>query len=164
MDRMDANTETPRSRILGILSENRIMAVATLRSDGWPQATMVGYMHDGLTLYFATARSSQKLANIVADPRISIAIGRHAPDGRDLRGLSMAATANEVTDFDEVRRLNAVILERYPEQEIFTPRGVSVAILKVSPLVVSVIDPHAGLDQPVLLRVNPETGALLSDG
>jgi general stress protein 26 len=153
---------TIENRILQILTENRVMGVATLRADGWPQATMVGYLHDGLTLYFAIARSSQKLANMLRDPRISLAIGRHAPEGGDLRGLSMAATAAEVTDADAVRRLNTMILERYPEQAIFSPRGASIAVIKASPVVISVIDPASGLDQPILLRVNPETGALLA--
>jgi general stress protein 26 len=150
------------NRTLQILAENRIMGVATLRADGWPQATMVGYLHDGLTLYFVIARTSQKLANIVRDPRISIAIGQHDAGGPDLSGLSMAATAAEVTDADEVRRLNAMILERYPEQAIFNPHGASVAVMKASPVVISIIDPAGGLDQPALLRVDPETGALLA--
>lgn len=155
---------TLENRILQILTENRVMGLATLRADGWPQATMVGYLHDGLTLYFAIARGSQKLANMLRDPRISLAIGRHDPGDGDLRGLSMAAIAAEVTDADAVRRLNAMILERYPEQAIFAPRGASIAVMKASPVVISLIDPAHGQDQPVLLRVDPETGALLADG
>ena len=61
-----------RTKILQLLDENRVMTVATLRPDGWPQATVVGYVHDDLMLYFAVARISQKFANIARDPRISI--------------------------------------------------------------------------------------------
>jgi general stress protein 26 len=147
-------------RALRILAENRVMAVATLRPDSWPQATMVGYVHDGLTLYFVVARNGQKLANIQRDPRISVAIGRHDEEAPDLRGLSMAANAVEVTDATEVRRLNAMLVERYPEQQVFNPHDASVAVMKAAPLMISVIDPHGGLDQPVLLRVDPLTGAL----
>jgi general stress protein 26 len=156
----DVDAEALKATALRILSENRVMAVATLRPDGWPQATLVGYMHDGLTLYFVIARDGQKLANIRRDRRISIAIGRHDGDGPDLRGLSLAAEAVEVTGADEVRRLNAMLMARYPEQEVFTPQGASVAVMKATPLVMSVIDPHSGLDRPVLLRVDPSTGAL----
>jgi general stress protein 26 len=159
MSPMDITAEAGE-RALQILAENRVMAVATLRPDGWPQATMVGYMHDGLTLYFAIARGSQKLANIQHDARISIAIGRHEANGPDLRGLSMAAEAVEVTDADEVRRLNAILFDRYPEQAVFAPRGASVAVMKATPLVLSVIDPHSGLDPAALLRFDPLTGAL----
>ena|SRR5215831_13622933 len=41
-----------RSKILEVLDQHRIMTVATNRPDGWPQATTVGYVHDGLTIYF----------------------------------------------------------------------------------------------------------------
>lgn len=159
MDRMEMNAEMHGNRVLGILSENRVMALATLRADGWPQATMVGYVHDGLILYFAIGRGSQKLANLTRDPRVSIAIGHHEPDEAGPRGLSLAATVSEVTDADAVRRLNALIQERYPEQAVFTPPGASVAVMKALPVVISLIDPADGQDQPPLLRVDP-SGAL----
>ena len=98
MGRMETNTEMQGSRVLGILAENRIMAVATLRADGWPQATMVGYVNAGLVLYFVISRGSQKLANMARDPRVSIAIGHHEADEAGPRGLSLAATVSEVTD------------------------------------------------------------------
>ena len=159
MDRMETDTEMLGSRVLGILSENRVMAVATLRADGWPQATMVGYVHDGLVLYFAIGRGSQKLANLAHDQRVSIAIGHHGPGEAGPRGLSLAATVSEVTDAAAVRRLNDLILERYPEQAVFTPSGASIAVMKALPVVISLIDPASGQDKPLLLRVD-RSGAL----
>ena len=41
-----------RRKILALLDQHRIMTIATLRPDGWPEATTVGYANDGLTLYF----------------------------------------------------------------------------------------------------------------
>ena len=38
-----------RTKILTLLDQHRIMTVATLRPDGWPQATTVGYVNEGLT-------------------------------------------------------------------------------------------------------------------
>jgi general stress protein 26 len=143
----------PRASILEILAANRTMAVATVRPDGWPQATMVGYVHDDLTLYFATARSSQKLANLTHEPRISIAIG--GANGQDLRGLSIAARAAEVTDLREVARLNALILARYPEQAVFAPRGAAIVLIRATPEIVSVVDPDARLT--TLLKVDRQT-------
>lgn len=40
-----------KGKILTLLEQHRIMTIATLRPDGWPQATTVGYAHDGVTLY-----------------------------------------------------------------------------------------------------------------
>jgi general stress protein 26 len=156
---METNTEMLGRRVLAILSENRVMAVATLRLDGWPQATMVGYANDGLVLYFVISRASQKLANMAHDPRVSIAIGHHEPDETGPRGLSLAATVSEVTDATAVRRLNDLILERYPEQAVFTPSGASIAVMKALPVVISLIDPASGQDKPLLLRVD-RSGAL----
>jgi len=153
-------SDAARDRILEILAESRVLCVATLRPDGWPQATLVGYLSDGLSLYFAVARDSQKLANIARDPRISIAVGRQGAQGAHVHGLSMAATAAEVADPDEVRRLNALILERYPEQAVFAPRGHSIAVVKATPQLISLIDADGPEDQPLLFRLEPETGTL----
>jgi len=151
----DKTPSEPKARILAILDENRIMTVATVRPDGWPQATMVGYVHDDLTLYFAVARDSQKLANIERDPRISIAIGKDSPDHID--GVSMAARAAEVTDLEEVGRLNALIIRRYPEQSVFAPREASSAVMRATPTVISLIDLSKGPGHPELLEVARET-------
>lgn len=51
--------DTLRDQILTLLEQHRIMTVATLRPDGWPQATTVGYANDGFTLYFLCGLESQ---------------------------------------------------------------------------------------------------------
>jgi hypothetical protein len=40
------------------------MGIATIRPDGWPQTTTVGYANAGLTLYFLCAKDSQKAASL----------------------------------------------------------------------------------------------------
>jgi uncharacterized pyridoxamine 5'-phosphate oxidase family protein len=146
-----------KAKILEILEANRTMSVATVRPDGWPQVTVVGFVHDDLTLFFAIARNSQKLANITHDPRISIAVGAHRADSGDIRGLSMAAIATEITAVVEAERLNGLIAARYPEKAVFAPRGASVALMKATPEIISVVDPTDGLEQPVLLQVGLAT-------
>ena len=46
--------EEIRRKIVTLLDQHRIMTIATLRADGWPQATTVGYANEGLNLYFLT--------------------------------------------------------------------------------------------------------------
>lgn len=60
-----------KALILRLLNEHRVMTMATIRPDGWPQATMVGYVNDGYLLYCFVARNTQKFANVERDPRIS---------------------------------------------------------------------------------------------
>ncbi len=59
-----------RKKILNLLDQHRIMTIATLRPDGWPQATTVGYVNEGLVLYFLCGLDSQKAANLARDDRI----------------------------------------------------------------------------------------------
>ena len=93
--------EEIRTKILTILDQHRIMTIATLRLDGWPQATTVGYANEGLTLYFLCLRDSQKAANLARDDRVSLTIDHDTPDAMATTGLSMAARAQAVADRDE---------------------------------------------------------------
>jgi nitroimidazol reductase NimA-like FMN-containing flavoprotein (pyridoxamine 5'-phosphate oxidase superfamily) len=63
-----------RNLAVRLLDEHRIMTIAMNRRDGWPQATVVGYANDGLTIYCFVSRLSQKFVNIMRDNRVSIAI------------------------------------------------------------------------------------------
>ena len=59
-----------RRKILALLDQHRIMTVATLRPDGWPQATTVGYVNEGLVIYFLCGLNSQKAQNLARDDRL----------------------------------------------------------------------------------------------
>ncbi len=54
--------EAIRKKILDLLDHHRVMTLATNRPDGWPQATTVGYVNDGLTIWFLCGLESQKAA------------------------------------------------------------------------------------------------------
>src|SRR5690348_2319018 len=84
------------SKIHTLLEQHRTMTIATLRPDGWPQATTVGYANDGLTLYFLCGPDSQKAANLARDNRVSLTIDDDTPQVMEITGLSMAARATVV--------------------------------------------------------------------
>src|SRR5690242_19391312 len=91
--RMD---DSMKRKILALLDRHRIMTIATLRPDGWPQATTVGYVNEGLTLWFLCGLDSQKARNLGHDNRVSITIDHDTPDLMSITGLSMAARAHRV--------------------------------------------------------------------
>jgi len=107
--------------IIRLLNEHRVMTIATNRLDGWPQATIVGYVNDGFLLYCFAARNSQKYANILRDPRVSIAIGSDASQPLDIKGISLAGKACVVTDQCELSHAAALRLKRYPEYAALPP-------------------------------------------
>src|SRR5438046_7264901 len=96
--------EKIREEILTLLDLHRIMTVATLRPGGWLQATTVGYMNEGLTLWFLCGLDSQKAKNLAHDNRVSITIDHDTADLMAITGLSMAARAHRVTDRAEAAK------------------------------------------------------------
>ena len=87
-----------------ILDSHRQMAISTVRPDGWPQTTIVGYANDGWTLYFLIFRGSQKFANISRDDRVSIAVSSDASSLGQIKAVYAGAHASEVTDDGERER------------------------------------------------------------
>lgn len=141
---MDA---TIRRRIQDILDANRIMTIATLRPDGWPQATTVGYVNDGLEFWFLCGRDSQKAANLARDDRVSLTINDDPSDIMAITGLSMAARAIEVTDRAEAEKVVGLMPSKYPEQKalpIAMPTPGQVSLFRIQPSVVSVLDYSRG--------------------
>jgi general stress protein 26 len=129
--------------VVALLDAERLMALAVNRPDGWPQVTTVGYVNEGLNLYFVTARDSQKLANLIADPRVAVTIRSEARHG-DAVGVSMAGRAGEVTDPGLVERLNRLVIDRYPDIRVFGPGGDSVAVVRVRPEIISPVGVSGG--------------------
>src|SRR5258708_18249944 len=102
-------------KLLTILDKHRIMTVAALRPDGSPQATTVGYVNEGLTLYFLCGLDSQKAKNLALDNRLSLTIDHDTPNLMAITGLSMAARAHAVEDGAEAEKGLRMRPLTYPE-------------------------------------------------
>lgn len=139
--------EAIRNKVLALLDQHRIMTIATLRPDGWPQATTVGYVSEGLTLYFLCGLDSQKAANLAHDDRVSLTIDHDTPDLMAITGLSMAARAQKVVDRDKANTVLRMLPLKYPENislPMAMPTPEDVHIFRVTPTVISVLDYSKG--------------------
>jgi nitroimidazol reductase NimA-like FMN-containing flavoprotein (pyridoxamine 5'-phosphate oxidase superfamily) len=135
--------ETTKRQILDLLDRHRIMSVATLRPDGWPQATTVGYVNEGLSVYFLCGRDSQKAQNLAQDDRVSLTINDDPADIMKITGLSMAGHAQPVEDHAEGARLIALMPGRYPDSPPLPmplPTPDQVRIFHVTLCVISLLD------------------------
>lgn len=142
--------------IVDLLNRERLMTLACNRPDGWPQATTVGYLNEGLNLYFIVARTSQKFANLQADPRASVAIRSESGSRGDGVGVSMAGRVSEVVDPAAVERLNRQVIERYPDVHAYCPSGDSVAVLHFRPGVISAVGVTGGRSEAETFTVGAE--------
>jgi nitroimidazol reductase NimA-like FMN-containing flavoprotein (pyridoxamine 5'-phosphate oxidase superfamily) len=136
-----------RSKILTLLDQHRIMTVATLRPDGWPQATTVGYVNDGLTLYFLCGLDSQKAKNLALDDRISLTIDHDTAELMTITGLSMAAHAHAVEDRAEAEKVLRMLPLKYPDAPplpMKMPSPDEIRVFRVTPTLISVLDHTKG--------------------
>lgn len=143
-----------KDKAIEILAQNRLMAIATLRSDGWPQTTMVGYANEDILVYFVVSRASQKFANLALDNRVSLVVGRDFHDPATIRGLSIAARADEVRDPRQRERAIDLLLERHPGlKQLQRPRPDHSAIMRANPEVITILDYSKGFGHSDLLTV-----------
>lgn len=135
-----------KRKILTLLDQHRIMTIATLRPDGWPQATTVGYVNEGLTLYFVCGPDSQKAANLAWDDRVSLTIDHDTSDLMAITGLSMAAHARAVVDRAEAAKVLQMLPLKYPQVSLPGPMPGpdEVRAFRVTPTVISVLDYSKG--------------------
>lgn len=146
-----------------ILETHRIMAISTMRADGWPQTTIVGYVNEGLTLYFLIFRSSQKLANIRRDKRISIAVGGEPKELNQLTAVYASAHASEVTNEQERARAWDLLQARHPNlADFYLPERTEAAMMKATLQFVTVLDYRKGPGHIEELSIG-DKGAAQSD-
>jgi nitroimidazol reductase NimA-like FMN-containing flavoprotein (pyridoxamine 5'-phosphate oxidase superfamily) len=146
--------DTLKSKILELLDQHRLMTVATNRPDGWPQATTVGYVNDGLTIYFLCSPQGQKAANLARDSRISLTIDHDVSDPMVITGLSMAAHAHPVSDPTETARALNLLGTRCPEYAALPmPKPEEIAVYRGLPKVISVLDYSKGFGHTDLVTV-----------
>lgn len=133
-------------KAIGILDTHRIMAISTVRPDGWPQTTIVGYANVGLAIYFLILRTSQKFANIQHDDRVSVAIGEEPHDLREAKAVFAGAQAHEVTDSKQREHAWRLLVERHPNlADFLLPKSSEAAMMRADCRFVSIVDYSKGL-------------------
>lgn len=141
-------------KILDILARHNNMTIATLRADGFPQATTVGYASDGLTIYFGCGVQSQKAQNIARDSRVSAAIDEDHKNWGEIEGLSLGGTATRVTDPGEIAKANSLFIAKFPQVSGFSPElRTAMDLYRVTPSFISVLDYTKGFGHNDLVTV-----------
>lgn len=131
--------------VLRVMDEANDLTLATVRPDGYPQATTVSFAHDGLSLYVGIGKDSQKANNLRHNNKVSLAINLPYADWRAIKGLSMSGLA-EILDAHEVETAKACLLKRFPQiaEWADTEAASAVAFVKITPQVISVLDYSKG--------------------
>jgi general stress protein 26 len=139
--------------VLQVIDGATDLTLATLRPDGYPQATTVSYAHDGLALYVGIGKHSQKAENIRHNNKVSLTINLPYQDWREIKGLSMSALAEIVQDGAGVATAKACLLKRFPQIAEWGDSAVAseMAFLKITPQVISILDYSKGFGHTELV-------------
>lgn len=134
--------------ILKLLDGQGLMSLATNSPEGQPHVSTVGYVNDGLNLYFTTASDSEKRRNLVADSRAGVAIRGHAEEGEAV-GLSIEGRARAVESAEDLAALEARIAARNPGQAPFAPGQGEAVVFKLVPHRIKAVAVVEGQSQAV---------------
>lgn len=145
--------KTQQKFILNLMKRHNVMTLATVRADGFPQATTVGYANEGFDLYFSCDKSSQKAKNIRKCDKVSATIDRDTRDWDKLKGLSLGGHAEILKGKGEREHAYQVLLNKFPEMSGFPASDPAVAFVRVRPTVISVLDYSQGFGHTELVKV-----------
>lgn len=130
------------------------MALATVRADGFPQTTTVGYVNEGMAIYFGCGTNSQKARNIESDNRVSLAINHEFDDWNKIQGLSMGGVAERLTDVEDIGRVVELFTAKFPQVAGFKQEDLLGTIFfKITPTAISIIDYTKGFGHSDLIVV-----------
>jgi nitroimidazol reductase NimA-like FMN-containing flavoprotein (pyridoxamine 5'-phosphate oxidase superfamily) len=141
--------------ILGIIDNGKDLTLATIRPDGYPQATTVSYANDGMTIYVAIGKDSQKANNIRHCNKVSLTINAEYQDWNHIKGISMGALAEMISDPDEIKHATSCMIKRFPQvaELADAPQAADIALLRITPQVISVLDYKKGFGHTDLVTV-----------
>jgi len=143
-----------RQEIISILEEANDMTIATARDDGYPQATTVSYINDGLSIYFGCAADSQKARNISRSDKVSLTVNLPYASWNEIRGLSIGGKAEPVTDREDIDRVAQLMFQKFPQIARYAPTEMEeIEVFRVTPEIISVLDYRKGFGHTELINV-----------
>jgi nitroimidazol reductase NimA-like FMN-containing flavoprotein (pyridoxamine 5'-phosphate oxidase superfamily) len=148
-------TPSQREQIVSIINDIDDLTIATMREDGWPQATTVSFVNDGLAIYFGTGANAQKARNIARCDKVSLTINRPYKTWDEIEGVSIGGRAIPVTDPQEQQRVGALMFKKFPQIAKYAanPPDTELALFRVDPSVISLLDYRRGFGHTELFDV-----------
>ena len=104
--------------------------------------------------YVMTFPQARKVSNLKQALRISVTIDHDVSDWNRITGLSMAAHPEFVTDAKEIRRVEELMLTKFPQVADWPePDPTEITIVKLKPRVISIPGYRKGFSQADLVEL-----------
>ena len=128
----------PTQKIQSLLKDlctSQKLAVVSTQSDGQPYASLVAFVagDDLRHIYFVTARTTRKFANLTREPRVAVLINSSTNEESDFHeavSITVTGTAEEISGTEREKILTRY-LSKHPYLEDFA-RSPSCALIQVA--------------------------------
>lgn len=111
-----------KNDITTYLADSKSLVLATVSQDATPQVRSIGgYGVDGYDIYFATAKNSDKVAQISANPNVTLLFqheGQQAP-----KNVTVYGTA-EALQGEDYEKAAEIIKKRRPQLQITSDKNI----------------------------------------
>lgn len=149
-----------RSTIQDLLEAHETMVLATIRPDGFPQATVMNYVYDDLSVYFYCDSKTQKVRNLAQNPKVSAAFGDPGQDWTKVKGLSLGGFARHTTSRRELDLGMTLSLAKYPQQvRLIAPDFEHPLLFRIDVVAFSILDYTQGFGHHRLVTVREDVDA-----
>jgi nitroimidazol reductase NimA-like FMN-containing flavoprotein (pyridoxamine 5'-phosphate oxidase superfamily) len=127
-------TQEIQSRLKNLCTSQKLAVVST-QSDGQPYASLVAFVagDDLRHIYFVTARTTRKFANLTKEPRVAVLINSSTNEESDFHeavSITVTGTAEEIGGLEREKILT-LYLSKHPYLEDFA-RSPSCALIQVA--------------------------------
>lgn len=153
----------PPREFASVLEQVHEATLATVRPDGWPQATVVSFVNEDDRVWFECLKTSQKSKNHALDSRVSLTVMIPYLPWGDIWGFSFSGHARMLTTAEELSKVKARWLARFPYMsEVLDHNLPDFNFYEVRPETVVRMDYRRGLGQGNKPRRFGPEGKLLS--
>ena len=139
------------NHIVEFISKCRLCTIATVDTNGEPNASTVFIKNMGMDIFFTTTRDSQKILNILSNPRVAIAMQKAPPPKTDqeIKGIQYDGIAKVLSETETAEAPKAIMARHRVFNSLRSGQSV---IVKVTPLKIYLIDYSRGFRHRDLLQ------------
>ncbi len=133
-----------KEQITEYLAKCRVCAIATVNSDGQPNASTVFFRNRGTDIYFNTGKETQKVRNILGNPHVALVMQAAGPvpeTDQDIKGVQYVGRATMLPEGDTGEVPKAVL---FRHTAFNSARPGNSVIIKVTPAAIYLIDYSRG--------------------
>jgi len=104
-----------KKAVAKLIAWERVCRVGTVSRGGVPHVVPVCHVLAGGKIYFGSANDGQKVLNLKANPRVTVAVDLYSDDWAHIKGVMVQGRASLIERGPRFRRIRALLYRKYPQ-------------------------------------------------